>query len=158
MKANKPTLGESIGEILTLLLHFDLHALIFAPTENGLLQFLRYCFVGGVATIVDWGVLYIAEKMGLHYLLAAVAGFVFGLACNYALSKFMVFNGETAVVDAKKEFLGYAVIGIIGLGITLVLMFVMTDLLGLYFMISKVIATVLVLIWNFMARKLLLYK
>ena len=32
MKASKPTLGESIGEILTLLLHFDLHALIFAPT------------------------------------------------------------------------------------------------------------------------------
>jgi len=149
------SLTDSIREILSLLCKFNFHGLLLAPTENGLLQFCRYCFVGGIATIVDWGVLYLTERLGVHYLLAAVAGFFCGLACNYSMSKFMVFNGSDAKVDPKREFLAYAAIGAAGLLITLVLMYVMTEWLRLYFMVSKVIATVLVLVWNFLARKML---
>ena len=145
---------DSIREILSMLCRLDIRGLVLAPTENSLLQFFRYCLVGGIATVVDWGVLYLTEKL-VHYLLAAVAGFVCGLVCNYSLSKWMVFNGSNAKVDARQEFLAYTAIGVAGLGITLVLMYVMTEWLRLYFMVSKVIATVLVLIWNFLARKML---
>lgn len=34
-------------------------------------------------------------------------------------------------------------------------MYVLTEIAGLYFMVSKVIATIIVLVWNFVARKLL---
>ena len=144
-------------EILTLLVRFDIHGLLRAPTQNGLLQFFRYCFVGGIATIVDWSVLYFAEKVIGYYLIAAVVGFLCGLTCNYFMSKFLVFNGSTAKVSPKKEFLAYAAIGVAGLLLTLVLMYVLTEWLGWYFMLSKVVATVLVLLWNFLARKYLLY-
>lgn len=149
---------DSVQEILLLLCKLDLEGLLLSPTDNSLLQFFRYCFVGGLATVVDWGVLYLTEALGLHYLLAAVAGFFCGLACNYILSKCLVFNGSTAKTDPTGEFLAYAAIGAAGLLFTLGLMYVMTDLLGFFFMISKVIATALVLVWNFMARKLLLYR
>jgi len=155
MKAkSEPSLKVNIREILSLLGRLDLRGLVLSPTENGLLQFFRYCFVGGVATVVDWGTLYLMEKL-VHYLLAAAAGFVCGLICNYGLSKWMVFNGSSAKMDSKKEFLVYAAIGLVGLGLTLVLMYIMTQWLGLYFMLSKVIATLLVLIWNFLARRML---
>ena len=144
-------------EIFALLAKFDIHGLLRAPTQNGLLQFFRYCFVGGIATVVDWGVLYFAEKVIGYYLIAAVAGFMCGLTCNYCMSKFLVFNGSTAKVSPKKEFLAYAAIGVAGLLLTLVLMYVLTEWLGWYFMLSKVVATVLVLLWNFLARKYLLY-
>jgi len=58
-------------------------------------------------------------------------------------------------MDSRQEFLAYAAIGVAGLGITLILMYVMTEWLRLHFMLSKVIATVLVLMWNFLARKML---
>jgi len=155
MKAkNKPSLADSIREILVMLCKLDFWGLLKAPTENGLLQFCRYCLVSGVETVVDWGVLYLAERL-VHYLLAAVAGFVCGLSCNYILSKWMVFNGSSAKMDSRQEFLAYAAIGVAGLGITLILMYVMTEWLRLHFMLSKVIATVLVLMWNFLARKML---
>ena len=152
---NESTLLSNAGEILTFLRRFDLRSLMLAPTRNELLQFCRYCFVGGVATVVDWAVLYCIEGLGVHYLLAEVAGFVCGLACNFTLSKYMVFNGSDAKVDAVKEFLAYAAIGVSGLIITLVLMFIMTEWLHLHFMMSKVISTVLVLVWNFLGRKVL---
>lgn len=147
------TLGANIREILNLLCKLRFKALLLEPTGNGLLQFCRYCFVGGVATVVDWGVLYILEAVGLHYMLAAVGGFILGLTCNYFLSRYMVFNGSTSKLDMRAEFLLYAVIGLAGLGITLILMYVLTEWLKLYFMLSKVIATILVLLWNFFARK-----
>lgn len=154
---NKGTFFEDVRMILGLLLRGRFSELLLAPTDNGLLQFGRYCLVGGVATVVDWGCLYIAERLGLHYLMAAVIGFLGGLVCNYTLSKFMVFNAETAKLDPRREFLAYGAIGVVGLLLTLVFMYIMTEWLHIYFMISKVVATVLVLFWNFLARKYMLY-
>lgn len=156
MKRNsEPSVMSSFREIIALACNLDLRGLLIVPTENGLLQFFRYCFVGGVATIVDWGVLYVTEMLGIHYLLSAVLGFLGGLTCNYFMSKCMVFNGNNAQMNAIQEFLAYAVIGAVGLLITLLLMFIMTEWFQIHFMLSKVIATILVLVWNFIARKML---
>ena len=77
---------------------------------------------------------------------------------NYLLSKLLVFQAEKARTRASVEFLGYALIGAVGLAITMGLMHVFTEWVGLHFMLSKIIATLIVLIWNFTARKLILYQ
>ena len=84
-------------EFFALLKDFDLKGIFLTPTKNGFLQFFRYIFVGGIATIVDWSVLYCTERLGFHYLLAAVFGFVSGLVCNYVMSKKLVFVGNSAI-------------------------------------------------------------
>jgi len=132
--------------------------LFITPTLDPTLQFCRYIIVGGIATIVDWAVLYILEHAGLFYLAAAVFGFFFGLITNYALSVTMVFAASRKGMNKAKEFLTHALIGLIGLGLTLLIMYIGTDLLGMYFMVSKVIATLIVLVWNFLGRKLILYR
>ena len=154
---SNPSLAQDVRMIAGLLLRGRFSALLLQPTDNGVLKFFRYCLVGGLATIVDWGALYGAEALGLHYLAAAVVGFLAGLTCKYFLSKFMVFQAETAKLDPRREFLAYGAIGVVGLILTMILMYVMTECFCLYFMISKVIATALVLMWNFLARKYLLY-
>ena len=129
------------------------------PTKNGFLQLFRYLFVGGIATVVDWGVLFgLTELFGLHEMISAVFGFVAGLVTNYLLSKLLVFSANEAKTNGVLEFLGYALIGVIGLGITELILFLFTNCLSLYYMLSKAIATVVVLIWNYLARKYLLYK
>ena len=151
-------------ELLGMARRLDLRAMFWEPTENGVVQFFRYAFVGGVAAVVDWAVLWLIERMGAHYLIAAVFAFFAGLATNFALSKLFVFRAQKARLGsgvelaAGGEFLSYAVIGAVGLGITAALMYALTEWVGLHFMLSKVIATLIVLVWNFMARKLLLYR
>ena len=56
------------------------------------------------------------------------------------------------------EFLSYAVIGVFGLGITELIMVLFTNRLMLHYMLSKVIATVVVLFWNYAARRFMIYK
>lgn len=148
-----------MNEFLELLKRFDLKGLFIVPTKNGFLQFFRYIFVGGIATVVDWGVLFLLTDFGnIHYLVSAIIAFIAGLITNFSLSKMLVFKANEARVNAFVEFIGYAVIGVIGLGITELIMFVFTNRLNVYYMISKAIATVFVLAWNYIARKLIVYK
>ena len=144
-------------ELWTLIRRRDFDGLFRRPTANAMVQFFRYAFVGGFAALVDWGVVWLVEHMGAHYQVGVVFGFFAGLAVNYLLSKLLVFQMETARTGAGGEFLGYALIGAAGLLITMGLMHVFTEWVGLYFMVSRIIATFIVLIWNFAARKLLLY-
>lgn len=133
----------------------DIKGLFTEPTTDTLVQFFRYVFVGGVAFLADAGTLWICEK-AVHYLIAAALAFLVGLAVNFVLSKILVFTENKH--NSIFEFIVYGVIGIIGLGLTELLMYLFTDRLGLYFMVSKIIAAVIVLVWNFAARKIILYK
>lgn len=146
-------------EFFELVRRFDLKGIFLVPTKNGFLQFFRYVFVGGIATIVDWGTLFLlTDYLHIYHLISAVFSFVAGLITNFLLSKLLVFNANEAKVKPFMEFLSYAAIGVIGLGITELIMFVFTNLWTVHYMISKMIATVIVLIWNYTARKTLVYN
>ena len=146
-------------EFFELLKKLDLKSIFITPTKNGFLQFFRYLFVGGIATVVDWGILFLLTDIAkIHHLVSAIISFIAGLAANFILSKALVFKQNEAKVKPLWEFVSYAVIGVVGLGITELIMFVITDCFNQYYMLSKVIATVIVLAWNYLARKIIIYK
>lgn len=145
-------------EFFSILLSFNIKRIFIEPTKNVLLQFFRYAFVGGVATVADWAVFYIlTDPLNVHYLISGVAAFVAGLSVNFLLSKKFVFSIEKNKHSSSTEFAVYAVIGVIGLLITEIIMYVMNTKLQIYFMIPKIIATAVVFVWNFAARKIVLY-
>ena len=127
-------------------------------TENTLIQLFRYGFVGGAAFLVDYSVLVLlTEVFGMHYLLSATISFILGLITNYLLSVVWVFNNRT-LGNRWAEFTVFAIIGVIGLGLNALIMYVCTDKMGIHYMISKIISTVIVFFWNFFARKIVLFK
>lgn len=143
-------------ELLGYIGKMDIKNLFKTPSNNIFIQFFRYVFVGGAAFIADALTLFILEFAGIHYLIATIFAFITGLVCNFLLSKLLVF--QQSKTNIKIEFLVYGIIGIVGLGITELLMYLLTDVAGFYFMLSKIIVAIVVLIWNFIARKLILYK
>lgn len=143
-------------EFIKALLKLDMKALFREKTTNTFIQFFRYIFVGGFAFLVDAFALWLCEKF-MHYMIAAAIAFVVGLAANYVLSICFVFSESKQVTNKVKEFTVYAVIGIIGLILTEAIMYLCTDVVGLYFLLSKIIAAAIVLVWNFVARKKILY-
>ena len=146
-------------EFFELLKKFDLKGILITPTKNGFLQFVRYVFVGGIATVVDWGALFLLTDIAhIYHLVSAIIAFVAGLITNFLLSKLLVFNANEAKVSPAMEFVSYGMIGVVGLGITELIMFLLTNCLSVHYMISKMIATVIVLAWNYLARKKILYK
>ena len=131
------------------------------PRKSLLGQFLRYLVTGGIAFVVDFGLfalcLYVFDW---HYLLANLVGLVAGLVLNYTMSIVWVFTACKRTLEKQKvaEFVLFALVGFAGVGINQLLMYMMVDGVHLNEIVSKMIAAVLVLMWNFGARKLLLFK
>ena len=121
-------------------------------------QLFRYAVVGGISFVVDYGSLWLlTEKAGLPYLWSAAIAFILGLICNYLLSTAWVF-GESRIKNAWGEFLAFAIIGVIGLGLNELIMYACTDGLGFHYMLSKIVSTGIVFFWNFLARRFLVFK
>ena len=129
-------------------------------------EFFRYAIVGGIAFLVDWGTLFIFrefvfggwEKGGLFA--ATAVGFVAGLIVNYILSIVFVFRSSENKSSGKsfKDFVVFAVIGVIGLGLTELGMYAGVYLLNWHYLIVKIVVTALVLIWNYAGRKIFIFN
>ena len=147
-----------LPEILALLKKWRWRELLYKPTDNATLQFLRYIIVGGCAFVADFCTVWLLKELGLHYLVAGVFGFLLGVTVNYILSKTLAFSGKKANMSREAEFILFIVISLIGLGLTELLMWAFTDGLGLFYLLSKAIAAIIVLLWNFFAKKLMYRK
>ena len=94
-----------------------IYKMFIEKTDNSLLQFIRYFFVGGVAAVVNIGMLFIfTDVCHIYYLVSNIISFTLGLIVNYILSKLLVFQDKVSL-SASKEFIIYAIIGVVGLGI-----------------------------------------
>lgn len=127
------------------------------PANRTLVQLGRYTIVGGFAFLIDFGTLFLLTSgIGVHYLLSAALAFCLGLATNYALSVVWVFH-ERRLESRSREFTVFGIIGIAGLGINELSLWVLTGLAGLHYLGSKLLSTVVVYLWNFFVRKTLLF-
>lgn len=153
----------AMKELLRLIFKFDLKGLFIKKTDNGLIKFFRYCFVGGIAFIVDYAVFSIVclllGKGAVVTSIGTIAGFVCGLITNFVMSKKFVFTEDANNVSKKGEFIWYTVIGIVGAGLNLLLMLLFTEwMLSMNRYIAKIIVALIVLVYNYVARKLILYS
>lgn len=124
-------------------------------------QFLRYFVTGGLAFIVDFGVFSLAlYYFDIHYLIANLIGLMAGNVVNYLLSLGWVFSAEKRKMEKHRmlEITVFVVISLIGVGLNEVLMLFMVGKLSLNEMFSKVVAAGVVLVYNFLARKFILFK
>ena len=122
------------------------------------MQLFRYVVVGGVSFVVDYGLLYLlTERAGIHYLLSATCSFLAGLTVNYLISIRWVF-GRSRSGSRLTEFLLFGVIGVVGLLLNNLLLWLLTDGLQLHYMVSKLVTALLVLCWNFGGRKTVLSR
>lgn len=130
-----------------------------------ILEFLRYVVVGGIAFLADFGTLVGFQELVFHRLsfgvyVSTVCGFIVGLSVNYFLSLIFVF---TQAKDRGKgrsfwAFVVFGVIGLVGLGLTELGMWFGIECLDWNYMIVKILVTGAVLMWNYLGRKLIIFR
>jgi putative flippase GtrA len=99
----------------------------------------------------------LTEYLDFHYLLSAGIAFTLGLVTNYLISIRWVFATRN-FSNRKLEFIMFMVIGLVGLGLNELFIWIFTDLFAIYYLLSKILTTILVYLWNFFARKMILFN
>lgn len=121
-------------------------------------EFFRYFLVGGFAFVCDTTVLFsLTHFLKVNYLVSAPVGFVVGTVVNYVLSRSWVFRRRT-LKNTPAELTIFTLIGIVGLALNELILWVFQSKLGIYYLLAKGVSGVTVFMWNFGVRKLALFR
>lgn len=127
-------------------------------------QFISYFCVGGIAAIVEWVMFFIFSSVcRIPYLIATVLAFILSTTANWFLGRIMTFKDSKKYKgEAGKEIFLIFLVSAIGLVFNLILMYLFVTVIGLdsdlQMTFSKIMATGIVFIWNFLIRKFVVYK
>ena len=117
-------------------------------------EIFRFLIAGGGCFAFELLVLYLlTEFVGFNYLMSAAISFTLSVIINYILCAYWVFETKKRSLNTTIIFIATSVIG---LGINQLCMWIFVEFFGIYYMIAKIFATVIVTIWNFITKRLAL--
>lgn len=119
-------------------------------------QIMKFGVVGALAFVIDYGLLaLLTEAFGVNYLVSATISFTASVVFNYVASMRYVFTHKEGM-SRRREFMIFVTLSIIGLLINNACMWAGVELLGIHYLITKIGATFIVMVWNFVTRKIFL--
>lgn len=119
-------------------------------------QIIKFGIVGGLAFLIDYGIMVLCKEIfGFNVLLSAGFGFTISVIFNYIASVKWVFNVNQNN-SKSKQFITFIIFSIIGLILTEIIMYIGTDIMNISYLLVKIVATLIVMIFNFITRKLFL--
>lgn len=116
-----------------------------------LLKFLKFCVVGFSGTVIDFGLTWFCKEIvKIPKFVANAIGFVVAASSNYILNRIWTWGSTNSQVGV--EYSKFFLVSLIGLGINTLILYLLHNKLKWNFYISKVFATGVVMIWNFLAN------
>lgn len=114
-------------------------------------RFLMFAACGLVGTAGHYAAMVaLVQGAGVPPVAASVVGFLVGMGINYVLNYRFTFRSGKRHREAASKFF---VVGCCGLALNTVLMHALTGPAGLHYVVAQMGATVLVLLWNFIANQ-----
>ncbi len=125
---------------------------MFDPSHRILMrQFLGFAAVGVVGTAAHFSTLLIlVQKFQADPVWSSVIGFIVGAAVNYFLSYRVVFRSRKRHVEAMSQFFSVAGVGLL---LNAAIMAFAVQTLGWHYLVSQILATGTVLLWNFAGNR-----
>jgi putative flippase GtrA len=122
-----------------------------------ILKFIKFCVVGLSGMLIDFGTTWLLkEKVKINKYVANSTGFILAATSNYIWNRLWTFQSENSQI--AKEYSQFIIIAVIGLGINNLVVYIFADKVKLNFYISKLIAILIVTIWNFMMNYLITFR
>lgn len=122
------------------------------------LQFFKFAIVGALSFSIDYGLFLLFYKVfEINYLVSSSTSFAISLIINYILTLRFVFVTNTKR-NHVREFTYYIGLNFIALGLNQLILFISVEQLAQSPLVGKIIATAVVLVYNFISRKLLIER
>ncbi len=113
-----------------------------------ILKFIKYCVVGFSGMLVDFGITWLLkEKLQFNKYVANTIGFISAATSNYVLNRIWTFESQSNKI--MTEYTSFFIIALVGLGLNNLILMLLNDKLKMNFYLSKLIAILIVTLWNF---------
>jgi len=120
-------------------------------------KLLKFCVVGFSGMCLDFGTTWLLkEKTKVNKYLANSTGFILAATSNYFFNRIWTFHSHNQQVIT--EYFSFITISLIGLGLSNLIIYLLTEKLKLNFYLSKLFAIAVVTIWNFVMNYLVTFK
>ncbi len=119
-------------------------------------QFFRYLVTGGLAAAAEYSLFYVLNILvGLSLILSNSAAYTSGFVISFILNRVWSFESKGHL---GRQLLLYTILFGINLALSNILVTLFTNQLGIATMISKAIAMGIIVLWNFVIYKKIIYK
>jgi putative flippase GtrA len=120
-------------------------------------HFFIYGFVGLAAMLIDFFCVYVlTEQFHWYYLYSIGFAFIIAALSNYVLQKKFTFKCQNK--NYARQFFFFFTIGLIGMLINLIVVYLGTTYFNIWYIYGKLIATFLAFIWNYSANNFLTFR
>ena len=117
-----------------------------------IIQFLKFSAVGLSAFAIDYALFVVLHLLGTSYLIANIVSYTLANIYNFLLSMKYVFAGRTGQSRTEQGVI-FTILSIVGLGLNELFLWLLVQFIIPLPVVSKVIATFLVMIFNYITRK-----
>ncbi len=119
-------------------------------------QFLLFAGVGIIGTAAHYSMLVALVQLAkTDAVISSTLGFVVGACVNYSLNYLFTFNSSKRHLEALPKFFTIASLGMLANAA------IMTGLVyqvGVHYLFAQIVATLVVLVWNFAGSKIWVFK
>jgi len=117
-------------------------------------EFIKFGIVGISGTIINLATLYLlTERLGIYYLISAVVSFLVAMTSNFVLNKIWTVK-ESMKLKIGEKYLKFSIISLCALGVNLFFLYLFTEFLKIYYLISQVLAIGIAFLVNFVGNKI----
>lgn len=122
------------------------------------LQIFKFVIVGGLSFVLDFILYYIFTRfLSINEMTSQVMSFSISLVFNYMMSMRYVFVSKDSL-KKHHEFMIFVTLSVLGAGLNWLLFYLMVYVLSINDLITKIVVAGIVMVFNFVTRKLFLEK
>jgi len=123
------------------------------------MRVLKFCIVGSTGIIVNMGVLYVLKEFaGLPLMIASFIAIELSIANNFLWNDWWTFNQKYNKDGGLTRLFRFHMVSIAGLVINMGILFSLTNMFGVYYMVANFIGILCGFVWNFMANRRVTWK
>lgn len=122
------------------------------------LQIFKFVIVGGLSFVLDFILYYIFTRfLSINEMTSQVMSFSISLVFNYMMSMRYVFVSKDSL-KKHHEFMIFVTLSVLGAGLNWLLFYLMVYVLSINDLITKIVVAGIVMVFNFVTRKLFIEK
>lgn len=124
--------------------------------KSNIMQFLKYGTTGGLAFLLEYSSFYVLDSiLKIWYVWSNSIAMILGFMVSFILNRRWSFKSNA---NPTRQLLMYSILFVINLGISNLLMLVFIEQLNIRSMVSKIITICILICWNFIIYKKVIFK